>query len=71
MMKQRFQIRGMHCVACAMTVDGVIEDLTGVQSASTNYARQWVDVIYDETKVTEQKIIETVNDAGYDAMLEG
>ena len=55
MIKKKFQIQGMHCVGCAMTVDGVVEDLTGVKSATTNYARQVAEVEYDEKKVTDQK----------------
>lgn len=65
MIKRRFQIQGMHCVGCAMTVDGALEDLSGVKSASTNYARQIAEVEYDERKVTESQIIEAIQGAGY------
>lgn len=67
MTRKRFQIQGMHCVGCAMTVDGAIEDLPGVKSASTHYARQTADVEYDENKVTEAQIITAVEQAGYKA----
>lgn len=67
MTKKQFQIQGMHCVGCAMTVDGAIEDLPGVKSASTNYARQTADVEYDEKKLTEAQIITAVEQAGYKA----
>lgn len=63
--KMRFQIRGMHCVGCAMTIDGVLEDLLGVKSATTNYARQFVDVVYDDSQVTEELMVGAVEDAGY------
>lgn len=68
MVKKRFQIQGMHCVGCAMTVDGVVEDLPGVKSATTNYARQVADVEYDENKVTDAQIIAAIQDAGYKAV---
>lgn len=67
MTKKRFQIQGMHCVGCAMTIDGALEDLPGVKSASANYARQIVDVEYDETRLTEAQIIAAVEQAGYKA----
>ncbi|MBZ0277801.1 MAG: heavy-metal-associated domain-containing protein [Anaerolineae bacterium] len=67
MAKQRFQVQGMHCVGCAMTIDGALEDLPGVKSASTNYARQVVDVEYDEQKITVAQIISVVKEAGYTA----
>ena len=65
MIKQRFQIEGMHCVGCAMTVDGALEDLVGVKSASTNYAKQFADVEYDERKITEAHIVKVIKEAGY------
>lgn len=68
MVKKRFQIQGMHCVGCAMTVDGAVEDLPGVKSATTNYARQVADVEYDDKKVTDAQIIAAIQDAGYKAV---
>jgi Cu+-exporting ATPase len=67
MTKKRFQIQGMHCVGCAMTVDGALEDLPGVKSASTNYARQIADVEYDEKQITEAQMIAAIEQAGYKA----
>ncbi len=69
MLKQRFQIQGMHCVGCAMNIDGAVEDVPGVKSATTNYARQVADVDYDEKKVTEAQIIAAIQTAGYGAIV--
>ena len=69
--KKRFQIQGMHCVGCAMTIDGAVEDLPGVKSASTNYARQVADIEYDEKKVSEGQIIAAIQTAGYQAQAAG
>ncbi|MBI5670081.1 MAG: heavy-metal-associated domain-containing protein [Chloroflexi bacterium] len=68
MKKQRLLIQGMHCVGCAMTVDGALEDLPGVKSATTNYARQTADVEYDEQTVTEAQLVAAVEQAGYKAV---
>lgn len=65
MTKKRFQVQGMHCASCAMWIDGALEDLLGVKSASASYARQVVDVEYDETKVSEATLLSAVKDAGY------
>jgi copper chaperone CopZ len=65
MVKKRFQIQDMHCVGCAMTIDGVVEDLPGVKSATTSFARQAVDIEFEEKKVTEQQIISAIQAAGY------
>jgi copper chaperone CopZ len=67
MIKQRFQVKGMHCVGCTMTIDGALEDLPGVKSATTHYARQFVDVEYDEGKLSQTQIVAAVQAAGYTA----
>lgn len=64
-MKQQFKIQGMHCVGCAMTVDGAVEDLPGVKSASTSYKRQVAVVEYDENQVTAAEILQAIQEAGY------
>jgi copper chaperone CopZ len=68
-MKQQFRIQGMHCVGCAMTVDGVLEDLPGVKSASTSYAQQIANIEYDESRIGEDELVEAVLKAGYTATL--
>ena len=68
MFKTKFQIQGMHCVSCAMSVDNAIEDLPGVKSATMQYARQVSEVEYDEQQVTEAQIIEAIRAAGYQAI---
>ena len=67
MAKTRFQVQGMHCVGCAMTVDGAVEDLPGVRSATTNFARQVIDVEYDEQQVSSAQIMSAIEEAGYKA----
>jgi len=68
MTKKQFKIQGMHCVGCAMVIDGALEDLLGVRSATTNYAKQVTDVIYDEKRLNEEMLVEAVNKAGYTAL---
>lgn len=65
LMAQQFKIQGMHCVGCAMTIDGVVEDLQGVKSATTHYARQILKVEYDAQKINEQAILAAISEAGY------
>jgi copper ion binding protein len=69
MIKQRFEIIGMHCTGCVMAVEGAIEDLSGVKSANANYAKQHADVEYDDTKVSVDAILAAVAEAGYEAQL--
>ena len=59
-MKQRLKIQGMHCTSCAMNIDGALEDLPGVQEASTSYARGQLDVSFEPAQVTLEQIIATI-----------
>lgn len=53
----------MHCTSCAMVIEGELEDI-GVK-ASCSYARETVEVSYDENKLTDAAIKETIRKAGY------
>lgn len=66
MLNQQFQIKGMHCVGCALTIDGALEDLPGVKAVTTSYAKQSFDVEYDPQKVSEAEIIVAIRHSGYD-----
>lgn len=70
MTKQRLKIRGMHCVGCAILIDGALEDVAGVRSATTSYARQSVEVQYDEQQVSQETLLDAIKQAGYEAILE-
>ncbi len=67
--KEKFKIEGMHCTSCAMNVDFDLEDIEGVESAKTNYAKQESIVEFDTEKITIDKIIATIDKTGYKAEL--
>lgn len=69
-MKKKFKISGMHCSSCAMTIDMDLEEVEGVQSVKTSYAKQETEVEFDPEAVTEDLIIETIKKTGYSAILE-
>ena len=60
------EIEGMHCTSCAMNIDGELEDLEGVISADTSYAKANVKVSYDPEKVSRKDMIKAVKKAGYE-----
>jgi copper chaperone CopZ len=59
------KIGGMHCTSCAMNIDGALEDLEGIVSASTNYAKSEVKVEYSAEKVEINEIFEVIKGQGY------
>ncbi len=58
-------IDGMHCTSCSMNIDGELEDLAGVISAATSYAKQKTIVEYDPAVVTQESIKKVITDLGY------
>ncbi len=67
MKKEDFTINGMHCASCATLINKGISRLPGVKSANVNYAAARAQVEYDESQLSEQKIIERVKSLGYTA----
>lgn len=60
----------MHCTGCAMSIDGDLEDnVQGVKSANTSYAKQETEVEFDEKEVKVVEIIQTIEKTGYKATL--
>ncbi|MEK7168557.1 MAG: heavy metal-associated domain-containing protein [Patescibacteria group bacterium] len=69
MKKINLDIEGMHCSSCAMNIDFDLEDLTGVKTAKTNYAKQKCEVEFKEDEVTIEGILKQINNTGYKAKL--
>lgn len=70
MTKKKFKITGMHCSSCALTIDMDLEDLDGVKSSRTSYAKQETEVEFDSDKVPDVLILETIKKSGYTAQFE-
>lgn len=63
--KKKLKIDGMHCNSCAMIIDFDLEDLEGIKSAKTSYAKCECEVEFDSVKVGEKDVIETIKKSGY------
>ena len=44
LVKKKLKIDGMHCTSCAMNIDFGLEDLEGIKSVKTRYAKQECEV---------------------------
>ena len=64
-MEKDFNIEGMSCAACSAAVERVTRRLDGVQQSDVNLATNTMHINFDDKFVSEQKIIETVNKAGF------
>ena len=63
MVTKQLKLQGMHCVSCSMLIEGELEDM-GVQ-AKANYAKQLVEVTFDEKKILIDHVISALEKLGY------
>lgn len=68
MTTQTFNVPKMHCTSCAMTLEGIEDDLVGVQEVKANYRKQRIVVTYDESEVSEDQIMQAAGKVGYPAV---
>lgn len=62
-----FAIQGMHCTSCALVIDDALEEVPGIISSKTEYARSQVQVEYDASVVTKAQMLEAIAAQGYQA----
>ena len=61
------EIQEMSCANCATTVEKVLNDLDGVERANVNFGSEKAYVKYDHAKVNVAEMIDSIQNAGYDA----
>ena len=59
-------LQGMTCAACANRIEKALNKVDGVEAA-VNYATETAMVAFTRSSVTEQRLVEAVRAAGYDA----
>ena len=64
--KSLITIRGMHCVACAQTIEKALLKAEGVDKALVNFATETAHVEYDDKITNEKKLTDIIKDTGYD-----
>ncbi|HEX9664454.1 MAG TPA: heavy metal translocating P-type ATPase, partial [Patescibacteria group bacterium] len=65
--KKEYNISGMHCASCALTIEGNLQKTKGVKSANVNFATQKATVEFDKRAGDDQKILEIIKKSGYQA----
>jgi P-type Cu+ transporter len=71
MKKLKLKITGMHCASCAKIIEGPLNKLPGIQKASVNYATTSAYLEFNEAKLTEAEIKNTIQGAGYKVAIPG
>ncbi len=68
--KARIRILDMHCVSCAVNIEGALKKVDGVVDANVNYNTEEAFIEYDSSIVTNDKLHETIHSAGYKTIME-
>ena len=68
-MKKKFSVTGMTCSACSAGIERGVKKLDGVLSADVSLMGESMVVEYDEEKINDEKIIDTVLALGYGAKI--
>ena len=66
-MRQKYDVTGMTCAACAARVEKGVKALPGVEQVSVNLLKNSMTVEYDPRAVDAERIIGAVEKAGYGA----
>ncbi len=65
MVKRRFSVPDMHCSACVMRLESLEDELPGVNQVKASYHKQEMEVVYDESRVTLEALINAIQKKGY------
>jgi copper chaperone CopZ len=68
MMKKVYRVEGMHCSNCAMSVEGIEDDLPGIRQVSASYQKAQMTVEFEEQLVSEEQILSALEKRGYRAI---
>ena len=68
--KRNFPVVGMGCAACVARVEGAIKATKGVKECSVSLASNSAQVEYDASVVKAAGIKKSVQDAGYDLLVQ-
>ncbi|MEK3981386.1 copper chaperone CopZ [Psychrobacillus sp. FSL K6-2836] len=60
------EVQGMSCGHCVNAIEGSVGQLAGVEQVNVNLADAQVNVVFNEEKVSLDKINETIEDKGYE-----
>jgi copper chaperone len=65
MTEKTFQVEGMSCGHCELSVQEALDELEGVRGSKADHKNGTVEVTYEEGTVTNEQFEEAVEEAGY------
>jgi len=64
--KTVLHVEGTHCAGCKARIESKVAGLKGVESVLVDYASGACTIQYDESKVSQARIVTVIKDLGYD-----
>ncbi|KAG1362649.1 copper-transporting ATPase HMA5 [Cocos nucifera] len=65
----RLRIKGMTCTSCSSTIESALQAVSGVQKALVALATEEAEIRYDPKHVSTNRLLEVVEDTGFEAIL--
>jgi Cu+-exporting ATPase len=65
-----YEVKGMSCASCAVRIQKTVKNLTGVDTADINYATEKLSLSYDEAKLDQATLTDSVKKIGYELVAE-
>jgi copper chaperone CopZ len=62
------KLSGLHCSACSLNIDGELEELKGVISSNTSYAKQESTITYDPKLTSPAQFKPIIEGLGYEVL---
>ncbi len=66
-MKACFNVKGMTCATCSLTLKAAVKKLKGIENISASVDQAEATVSYDQSKTTKNEILGQINSTGYEA----
>ena len=63
--KITLKLTGLHCASCSLNIDGELEEISGVISSNTSYAKQESIITYDPALVKPSSFTKIIEKLGY------
>ena len=64
-----FEITGMHCASCALIIDRKLKRKEGVEFSNVNFSTEKATVVFNDSKLNTNELIDIVESLGYGAKL--
>jgi copper chaperone CopZ len=69
MIKKTFRVPEMYCSNCVIALEGLEDSLPGIKRVAASYHKQQMEVVYDETRLSESAIIAAAEELGFHPIL--